>query len=37
MKLFKAIMLELAAALLFGAVITAMVWVGLETSPLYGG
>lgn len=37
MKLFKAFMLELAAALLFGAVIAAIVWFGIETSPLYGG
>lgn len=36
MKIVKEFLIELAAALVFGAVVTAIVWFGIETSPLYG-
>ena len=35
-KFIKALLLELGAALLFGAVFAGIVYYGITTSPLYG-
>jgi len=35
-KFMKDLALELAAAIVFGAALAAMVYVGITTSPLYG-
>lgn len=36
MKFLKSLAVELAAAIVFGIMMAAIVYVGLTTSPLYG-